>query len=185
VPGREIRAAPRRGEGAGLRVLASGRRRAGARHAGAGPLKLDGDRRQYPAGTLDGFDDEPGVARQPACRRSWRARSATDHAGLTPRGAGRPPSARHRASSATPSPAMFEIGMSEYDAELRVHAAQRGAGLFQPRGDVTVIEVLLDDPDRVGERARRSSPARRPIFMSPTGASATRPSSPRCRSSAT
>ena len=50
---------------------------------------------------------------------------------VAPRGGGRPRWAPRRASSPTRLPAVFEIGMSEYDADLRVHAAAGGAGLFQ------------------------------------------------------
>ena len=51
---------------------------------------------------------------------------------ITPRGASTPFGTAPRIKG-YPVMAVFEIGMSEFDFDLRLHAARRGAGLFQPR----------------------------------------------------
>ena len=62
--------------------------------------------------------------------------------------------------------AMFEIGMSEYDAAFVFMPLPEAQAYFNRAGDVTAIEVYTDDPDRV-DRFRKlvTEAAGRPIFM--------------------
>ncbi len=62
--------------------------------------------------------------------------------------------------------AVFEIGMSEYDAAFVFMPLTEAQAYFNRTGDVTAIEVYTDNPDKV-ERYRQlvTEAAERPIFM--------------------
>jgi lipoprotein-releasing system permease protein len=62
--------------------------------------------------------------------------------------------------------AVFEIGMSEYDAAFVFMPLPEAQAYFNRTGDVTAVEVYVDNPDRV-DRYRRSiqDAAQRPIYM--------------------
>jgi len=62
--------------------------------------------------------------------------------------------------------AVFEIGMSEYDMSIIYMPLSESQAYFNRNGDVTAIEVYIDQPDRV-ERFRQLIPsaAARPLFM--------------------
>jgi lipoprotein-releasing system permease protein len=62
--------------------------------------------------------------------------------------------------------AVFEIGMSEYDLSIIYMPLPESQAYFNRSGDVTAIEVYIDNPDRV-ERFRQLIPTavERPIFM--------------------
>ena len=62
--------------------------------------------------------------------------------------------------------AVFEIGMSEYDAGIVFMPMPEAQLYFNRAGDVTAIEVYTDNPDRI-ENFRRlvAVAANRPIFM--------------------
>jgi lipoprotein-releasing system permease protein len=116
-------------------------------------------------GTLDGFDDGQGVA---IGRRL--ADQLSLHAGdnitlVAPRGAVTPMGTTPRIKSYKIA-AVFEIGMSEYDAQLVYMPLVESQAYFNRAGDVTAIEVFVDDPDRVDHyRDAVTSAAQRPIFM--------------------
>jgi lipoprotein-releasing system permease protein len=62
--------------------------------------------------------------------------------------------------------AVFEIGMSEYDAAFVFMPLPEAQAYFNRAGDVTAIEVYTDDPDRVDRyRALITEAAGRPIYM--------------------
>jgi lipoprotein-releasing system permease protein len=64
--------------------------------------------------------------------------------------------------------AVFEIGMSEYDSSLVYMPLPESQAYFNRSGDVTAIEVYIDDPDRVGDadfQKQVTTAAGRPIFM--------------------
>ena len=81
-------------------------------------------------GTLEGFDEGQGVAigRRLADQLSLHAGDSITL--VAPRGAVTPMGTTPRIKPYKIA-AVFEIGMSEYDAGLRVHAAAGSAGLFQ------------------------------------------------------
>ena len=79
---------------------------------------------------------------------------------ITPRGAATPFGTAPRVKG-YPVVAIFEIGMSEFDATFAYLPLPEAQAYFNRDGDVTVIEVFLDNADRVDAgRARASS--RRP-----------------------
>ena len=94
--------------------------------------KLPSVAKNIKQGTLKGFDDGQGVAigRRLADQLSLRAGDSITL--VAPRGAVTPMGTMPRIKVYKVA-AVFEIGMSEYDFGLRVHAAEGGAGLFQPR----------------------------------------------------
>src|SRR5262249_48628616 len=62
--------------------------------------------------------------------------------------------------------AVFEIGMSEYDAAFVFMPLPEAQAYFNRAGDVTAIEVYTNDPDRVQNfRKPISDAAQRSIFM--------------------
>jgi len=116
-------------------------------------------------GTLEGFDEGQGVAigRRLADQLSVRA---GDYVTLVaPRGAVTPMGTTPRIKRYKVA-AVFEIGMSEYDASFVFMPLREAQLYFNREGDVTAIEVYVTDPDRI-DRFRRevSDAAGRPIFM--------------------
>ena len=76
--------------------------------------------------------------------------------------------------------------MSEFDCAFVFMPLAEAQTYFNRDGDANVIEVFLDDADRVDEaRQRDRDGGRAADRCSPTGASATAPSSRRSRSSGT
>jgi len=62
--------------------------------------------------------------------------------------------------------AIFEIGMSEYDAAFVFMPLPEAQAYFNHTGDVTAIEVYTDDPDNIDSfRSLVSKAAARPIYM--------------------
>jgi lipoprotein-releasing system permease protein len=62
--------------------------------------------------------------------------------------------------------AVFEIGMSEYDAAFVFMPLVEAQAYFNRTGDVTAIEVYTDDPDHIdGFRKAVNEAAARPIYM--------------------
>jgi lipoprotein-releasing system permease protein len=116
-------------------------------------------------GTLEGFDAGQGIVigKRLADQLSVRAgdvvtlvapRGAVTAMGTTPR------------IKAYKVAAIFEIGMSEYDAAFVFMPLPEAQAYFNRASDVTAIEVYTNDPDRV-DRFRRAiaEAAGRPIFM--------------------
>src|SRR2546425_857336 len=82
-----------------------------------------------------------------------------------PRGAGTPMGTTPRIKSYKIA-AVFEIGMSEYDLSIVYMPIVESQAYFNRSGDVTAIEVYIDDPDKVGNfRKPIAEAAGRPIFM--------------------
>src|ERR1700726_1088180 len=62
--------------------------------------------------------------------------------------------------------AIFEIGMSEYDAAFVFMPLREAQAYFNRAGDVTAIEVYVDNPDHIlGYRKPIADAAQRPIYM--------------------
>ena len=62
--------------------------------------------------------------------------------------------------------AVFEIGMSEYDAAFVFMPLTEAQAYFNRNGDVTAIEVYTNDPDKIVRyRQMVTDAAKRPIFM--------------------
>src|SRR5580700_2118984 len=99
-------------------------------------------------GTLEGFDEGQGVAigRRLADQLSLRAGDSVTL--VAPRGAVTPMGTTPRIKPYKVT-AVFEIGMSEYDAGFVFMPLTEAQAYFNRAGDVTAIEVYIDNPDRV------------------------------------
>jgi lipoprotein-releasing system permease protein len=116
-------------------------------------------------GTLEGFDQGQGIAvgrrlaDQLAVRTGDTLTLVSPHGAVTPFG----PTPRIKGYKIA---AVFEIGMSEYDAGIVYMPLAEAQAYFNRAGDVSTIEVYSDNPDRVGQlRALITEAAARPIFM--------------------
>jgi lipoprotein-releasing system permease protein len=116
-------------------------------------------------GSLEGFDEGDGVAIGRRLADQLSLRAGDNVTLVAPRGAVTPMGTTPRIKSYNIS-AVFEIGMSEYDAAFVFMPLREAQAYFNRAGDVTSIEVYGDDPDEV-ERYRKlvNDAAGRPIFM--------------------
>ena len=116
-------------------------------------------------GTLDGFDEGQGVAIGKRLADQLSLRAGDNVTLVAPRGAVTPMGTTPRIK-AYKIAAIFEIGMSEYDAAFVFMPLPEAQAYFNRAGDVTAIEVYADDPDRI-DSLRRSvaDAAGRPIYM--------------------
>jgi lipoprotein-releasing system permease protein len=116
-------------------------------------------------GTFEGFDEGQGVAIGRRLANQLTLRAGDSVTLVAPRGAVTPMGTTPRIKSYKIA-AVFEIGMSEYDAAFVFMPLAEAQAYFNRAGDVTAIEVYTDNPDRV-ERTRRlvAEAANRPIFM--------------------
>src|ERR1700730_15871749 len=116
-------------------------------------------------GTLEGFDDAQGVAigRRLAEQLSLRAGDSVTL--VSPRGAVTPMGTTPRIKPYRVA-AVFEIGMSEYDAAFVFMPLPEAQAYFNRTGDVTAVEVYVDNPDRI-DRYRKpiADAAQRPIYL--------------------
>jgi lipoprotein-releasing system permease protein len=116
-------------------------------------------------GTLEGFDEAQGVAIGKRLADQLSLRAGDNVTLVAPRGAVTPMGTTPRIK-AYKIAAIFEIGMSEYDAAFVFIPLPEAQAYFNRAGDVTAIEVYADDPDRI-DSLRRSvaDAAGRPIYM--------------------
>jgi lipoprotein-releasing system permease protein len=103
-------------------------------------------------GTLDGFDKTPGLALGSRLANDLNVKVGDEVSILTPRG---PSTALGTAPRVKRYPvvAIFEIGMSEYDASIIFMPLNEAQLYFSQPDTVTVLEVVLDSPDEVGALA--------------------------------
>lgn len=117
-------------------------------------------------GTLDGFDERPGLALGSRMANELNVKVGDEVNILTPRG----PSTALGTAPRTkryPVAAIFEIGMSEYDASILFMPLKEAQRYFSQPNKVTVLEVVLDSPDEVAELAPKIITAGGPtIFVS-------------------
>lgn len=132
----------------------------------AGDLnKLTSIAKNLKQGTLEGFDDAQGVAigRRLADQLSIHAGDSVTL--VAPRGAVTPMGTTPRIKPYKVA-AVFEIGMSEYDAAFVFMPLPEAQAYFNRAADVTSIEVYTDDPDKVDVfRKSVTEAAGRPIFL--------------------
>jgi lipoprotein-releasing system permease protein len=116
-------------------------------------------------GSLDGFDDAQGVMIGRRLSDQLSVRTGDNVTLVAPRGAVTPMGTTPRIKPYRIA-GVFEVGMSEYDASFLFMPLAEAQAYFNRAGDVTAIEVYLDDPDKV-ERFRKlvADAAGRPIFM--------------------
>ena len=99
-------------------------------------------------GTLDGFDEKPGVAIGTRSANNLNVEVGDEITLLTPRGASTALGTAPRVKR-YPIVAIFEIGMSEYDSSIIFMPLNEAQRFFSQPHSVTVLEVVLDSPDDV------------------------------------
>jgi lipoprotein-releasing system permease protein len=116
-------------------------------------------------GSLDGFDRGQGVAIGEALLEKLSLKPTDTIALVAPRGAQTPLGWMPR-TKAYRIAAQFKIGMSDYDVGFVFMPLAESQAYFNRDGDVSAIEVYLDDPDKVDRyRPLIAEAAQRPIFM--------------------
>ncbi len=117
-------------------------------------------------GALEGFDSAGGVAIGSRLAASLGLRAGDSITIVTPRGAATPFGTAPRIKT-YPVQAVFEIGMSEFDASFVFMPLVEAQAYFNRDGDVNVIEVFVDDPDRTqAVRDAIEADAPRPLVLS-------------------
>ena len=150
VAGHPHRGADRRGPGAGV-VAVQRRRRAGARHPRRRSRQAHLDRQQHQAGHAWKASTRGRAWRSAAgSPTSSRLRAGDSVTLVSPRGAVTPMGTTPRIKVYKIA-AVFEIGMSEYDAAFVFMPLTEAQAYFNRNGDVTAIEVYTDDPDRIAQ----------------------------------
>jgi lipoprotein-releasing system permease protein len=116
-------------------------------------------------GTLDGFDQGQGVVIGRRLADQLSLRAGDNVTLVAPRGTQTPFGTTPRIKSYKIA-AVFEVGMSEYDTAFVFMPMPEAQAYFNRAGDVTAIEVYVDNPDRV-DRYRKTvtDAAGRPIFV--------------------
>jgi len=115
-------------------------------------------------GTLEGFDTGGGVVIGTRLAQSLGLFVGDSLTLVSPKGAVTPFGTSPRIK-AYPVAAIFEIGMSEYDATFVFMPLEEAQAYFNQDDTVGAIEVYLDHPDDVGEmRGRIEAAAARPVF---------------------
>jgi lipoprotein-releasing system permease protein len=100
-------------------------------------------------GTLEGFDKAPGLALGTRLANELNVKVGDQVSLLTPRGASTAMGTAPRVKR-YPVVAIFEIGMSEYDASILFMPLGEAQLYFNQPNTVTVLEVVLNSPDDVG-----------------------------------
>src|SRR5271168_3796358 len=116
-------------------------------------------------GTLEGFDEGQGVAigRRLADQLSLHAGDSITL--VSPKGAVTPMGTTPRIKPYKVT-AVFEIGMSEYDAGFVFMPLPEAQAYFNRNNDVTAIEVFTNNPDHIDDfRKLVTEAAARPIYM--------------------
>ncbi len=117
-------------------------------------------------GTLDGFDTAGGVAIGRRLAGSLGLQAGDTITIVTPRGASTPFGTAPRIK-AYPVTAVFEIGMSEFDASFVFMPLGEAQAYFNRDGDVNVIEIFINDPDQTqAVRDRIEADPPRPLVLS-------------------
>jgi lipoprotein-releasing system permease protein len=131
---------------------------------GADLAKLGSIAKNIQQGTLDGFDQRDGIVIGIRLADQLSVRAGDNVTLVSPRGAVTPMGTTPRIKTYKVT-AVFQIGMSEYDAAFVFMPLPEAQAYFNRNGDVTAIEVYTDDPDRVDEyRKLISDAAGRPIY---------------------
>jgi lipoprotein-releasing system permease protein len=109
-------------------------------------LKLVGE--NIRGGTLDGFDDGQGIAIGTRLATSLYVNVGDKLTLVSPRGAATPFGTAPRSKPYTIS-AIFELGMSEYDKTMIFMPLKEAQRYFSKGDEVDVLEVVVDDPEKV------------------------------------
>ena len=104
------------------------------------------------AGSLEGFDGQTGIAIGQRLANSLRVTAGDTITLVSPRGATTPFGTAPRSKPYVIT-AVFELGMSEYDRMMVFMPLAEGQRYFSKGGEVDVLEVVIDDPEKVSEYA--------------------------------
>src|SRR6201995_3268869 len=116
--------------------------------------KLSSIAKNIKQGTLDGFDQGQGLAIGNRLAEQLSVRAGDNLTLVAPRGAVTPMGTTPRIK-AYKIAAVFEIGMSEYDAAFIFMPLTEAQAYFNRAGDVTAIEIYTDNADRVDDSFRK------------------------------
>lgn len=118
------------------------------------------------SGTLEGFDATPGVAIGRRLANALGIQVGDSMTLVAPQGAATPFGTTPRIK-AYPVKAIFEIGMTEFDASFVFMPLPEAQAYFNRDGDVNVIEIFVDNPDRTQQvRDAIEADAPRPLVLS-------------------
>jgi lipoprotein-releasing system permease protein len=132
---------------------------------GADLARLGSIANNIQAGTLDGFDQGQGIAIGQRLAEQLSLQVGDNLTLVSPKGAVTPMGVTPRIKPYKVA-AIFKIGMSEYDAAFVFMPLKEAQAYFNRSGDVTAIEVYVDNPDRVlAFRRSIADAAGRPIYM--------------------
>ncbi|MEM8649258.1 MAG: lipoprotein-releasing ABC transporter permease subunit [Pseudomonadota bacterium] len=117
------------------------------------------------AGSIDGFDVNEGVAVGRRLADSLGLQVGDEIKLISPDGDVTAFGTTPRVKS-YPVDALFEIGMSEYDSSFIFMPLEESQLYFNAEGRVDVIDIFVDDPDKVDEyRLPIETAAQRQIFL--------------------
>ena len=116
-------------------------------------------------GSLDGFDESGGVALGRGVAETLGVQAGDTITLSTPKGATTVFGVAPRQKTYTVK-AIFEMGMSDFDQTFVFMPLTESQAFFNRDGDVSLIEVYLDDADQVNEkRADLELAAERPVLV--------------------
>jgi len=128
-------------------------------------MKLPSIANNIKQGTLEGFDEGQGIVIGRRLADQLSVRAGDNLTLVAPKGAVTPMGTTPRIKIYKIA-AVFEIGMSEYDAAFVFMPLKEAQSYFNRSGDVTAIEVYTDNPDKIDSfRKAISEAAGRPIFI--------------------
>lgn len=136
----------------------------GMREADLKALKTVGSKVRF--GTLDGFDGSRSVAIGMRMANALGVQVGQSVTFVAPKGARTPFGVAPRIKR-YPVSAIFEIGMSEYDRTIAFMPLDEAQKFFNKKNEVNVLEVMVDDPEKVGEVGMKVKAAGGPtVFVS-------------------
>ncbi len=116
-------------------------------------------------GSIDGFDTNGGIILGSRLAQSLGLITGEEVTLISPRGATTPFGVTPRIKSYRVD-AIFEVGMSEYDATFIFMPLAEAQLFFNKGSGVSALELMVDDPDRMDYyRARVEEAAGRPVFI--------------------
>jgi lipoprotein-releasing system permease protein len=116
-------------------------------------------------GSLDGFDRSQGVVIGTRLANQLSLQVGDNLSLISPRGAVTPMGMTPRIKPYRVA-AIFEIGMSEYDSSIVFMPLPEAQAYFNRAGDVTAIEVFVDNPDRIDSYKKPiADAAQRPVYL--------------------
>ena len=127
--------------------------------------KIPGVAGNVKQGSVENFEEKGGIALGRRVAETLGVSVGDTVTLITPRGAQTPFGMTPRVKG-YPVTAIFEIGMSEFDSTFVFLPIGEAQAFFNRDGDVNVIEVFLNDADKVEEaRSSLEQAAERPIVM--------------------